>query len=232
MVNKRRKSDTVTSGTPRSGTLHPASYAYEIANRPMINPKRVEPANGISGRKLEFANLLWQGYSGARCYDMAYTSHNAPRKTVWLKALWLARDPQVKERMLQLETVELEGVMNEHERRKSLVLSTLEGIAVDSDMQPGPRVKALELLGKVRGTDLFDSKVDQPMANLSQEQVKQQLVERLASVGLTLSDVEAKPDATPRVVLALPKPDATDAEIVDDDTTCSSNEGTEPKPTD
>lgn len=78
------------------------------------------------------------------------------------------------------------AVKDQQDARRKLVLEGLEDVATDRGHTQ--RVKALELLGKVRGVDLFTSPDTKP-SDLTPDQVTQALLTKLRELGLDMKDV-------------------------------------------
>lgn len=175
----------------------------DLHSQVTIDPSKIEPEGYITPRQRLFADLAFSGMDAALAYDRAYNTKNMKRNEVWVSAIALLNDsPVIRLRLNQLSERLSVVMTDEHERRKSLVLTGLEAIAVDTSQPTPARVKSFELLGKVRGTDLFSDRVETVKGDLTAAQVAAQLGERLAKLGLTPEDL--KPKA--RAMLALPKP--------------------------
>lgn len=193
----------LVNGTPRRGFIDTSQI----------------PAVGLTEKQRVFADHVWRGLTASAAYDRAFNTQAMPRQHVWIGAMQLVRKPEITLRFNQLEQAVREGIVSEHERRKALVLAGLERIASDDSQQTGPRVKALELLGKVRGTDLFSDRVEQVQGHLSPDQVAAQLQERLAKLGLSVADLvrnDAGKASQAKPMLALPAPSVTTQQATDE----------------
>lgn len=182
---------------------------------PVIDPAKVKPIERMTARQRAFADAVFVGTPAAIAYDQAYNTGNMRRTTVWPNATkMLTGCPVIRTRLDQLRSVAGVMVSDEHEARRNLVLTRLEGIATSEATPAATQVKALELLGKVRGTDLFSDRVEQVKGDLTRDQVQQQLADRLAKLGLTEADLAAQAPSKVAKPLALPAP--TPSQLVQD----------------
>ena len=180
------------SGTPRQRTFGDALSI--LVPRPQ----------GVTERQARFADMVWAGLSLTAAYDEAYSTANMKRAVVWGRAHDAVRNPSVTVRSSQLRTWEWKMAQDEHEKRRKRVIAGLEARAEDPSVPASVQVKALELLGKVRGTDLFSERVEQIKGDLTAEQVEAQLRAKLTELGL-----ETAPQA-PATPLLLPAPRASE----------------------
>ena len=97
------------------------------------------------------------------------------------RALWCKC---VRNRLSQLWRVRCKMDLKTAENRRLFVLQGLTDLARDDSISPMARLKALELLGKVRGTDLFTDRVETVHQTMSEEQVRQALAEKLEALGI------------------------------------------------
>lgn len=164
---------------------------------PKLDPSTVEPCMSMTERMRRFADAVYSGMELSAAYDLAYRSEGMQRNAVWANAGSLLSHQAVTRRLQQLREAEEMGMSDEHDRRRSLVLSGLEEIAQDKAEPTPARVKALELLGKVRGTDLFSDRVETVKGDLTRDQVQAELAKVLA---------RHMAKAQPQAQLALPSP--------------------------
>lgn len=169
---------------PSSGT--PAGRAYYhnpvFASVPMINTSLIPPLIPTGPNELKFADAVWAGltpYIAFRdVYGLPDTTNSAYK---WInRKLW---SRAVRLRLHQLDKMACDMDTKTAENRRNFVLNGLTEMASDDSITPMARLKALELLGKVRGTDLFNDKVEHVVQNMSEEQVKAALAEKLAQLG-------------------------------------------------
>lgn len=182
--------------------LPPRGTMRDIIDRRVIrfaiDPATVAPTEPMPRRHRVFADLVWDGYPQAYAYRQAYDAKWHDPHTCEVHGDRLANLPTVAVRLTQLEMVARVVVKDQQEQRRKLVLDGLEDVATDRGHNQ--RVKALELLGKVRGVDLFTSPDTKPN-DLTPDQVTAQLLARLRELGLDMKDVtpgrmlEHKPEA-------------------------------------
>jgi len=167
----------------------------------MPDVNTIRPECPMSEKQRIMADCLFWGYDSATAYKVAY-GQNFTSMNAFYQASWeTAQRVETRLRINQLERIANTVVKDEAERRKALVISGLEDVALDR--AHSQRVKALELLGKMRGVDLFSERIEQVKGELTADQVEAQLRQRLEALGLTMSDV-AKPER--KAPLALPAP--------------------------
>lgn len=198
----------------RSGTGRRPRLFDELHSKPIINPVLIEPEVPLTKRRREFADLVWMGRTVSDAYDIAFSTQNCARKDVWLRALTALREEGVRQRFVQLDIVQGRMTMNEAEDRRNFVLRNLEQIVKDSANPANSKVRALELLGKVRGTDLFSERIETVKADLTDEQVHQALLDKLASIGLDITPKGDKQKPSP--LLISNGQDIEDAVIIED----------------
>lgn len=168
-------------GTPRSGDLDVPLFD----GIDPINTWLIEPDYPMTPRKREFADMVFHGVTPWLAY---LKSHGWPDKlpmeyrvrlvnrTLWCKC--------VRMRLTQLWRVRCKLDWKSAENRRLFVLQGLTDLASDDSISPMARLKALELLGKVRGTDLFTDRVETVHQSMTEEQVRQALAEKLEALGI------------------------------------------------
>lgn len=152
----------------------------------MVNPQLVAPSEPMPNRLRRFADAMWCGMPASYAYREAYDAKWHDPRVCEVHGVRLARLPTVAVRLTQLERAAMVAVKDQQDARRKLVLEGLEDVATDRGHTQ--RVKALELLGKVRGVDLFTSPDTKP-SDLTPDQVTQALLTKLRELGLDMKDV-------------------------------------------
>jgi hypothetical protein len=173
-------SKSLVKNQPLRGKLHNPI----LADVPILNTTLIPPLMPMGEKEIKFADMVWSGLTPYFAYretygipdslsrDMVNTSIN--------RVLWLRK---VRVRINQLDKIMCDMDNKSAENRRNFVLDGLTDLAQDTSISPMARLKALELLGKVRGTDLFSDKVEHSVTSMTEEQVKQALAEKLALLG-------------------------------------------------
>lgn len=171
---------TLSSGTPRRGKLNNPI----LSDIPLMNTTLIPPPIRMGEKEIRFADMVWAGLTPYIAYRDTYGWPN-----------WIDRDTlysQINERLWsrgtrlrihQLDKMACDMDTKTAENRRNFVLDGLTELASDDSISPMARLKALELLGKVRGTDLFSDRVEHVASQMSEEQVKAALAEKLAQLG-------------------------------------------------
>lgn len=173
-----------TSGTPRSGKFS-AAIDLPMKVTTNINPRLIEPDEPMTEKQLLFTELLFHGYTPWKAFSLAYgvtpTKGFTDRVNLVRRVLW---SKTIRNRMAQLQRAEVMADFDNVYNRRLFVLQGLTDLAQDLSISPMARLKALELLGKVRGTDLFTDRVETTHQSMTDEQVRAALSEKLAQLGL------------------------------------------------
>lgn len=182
---QKRTSSPSGSGTPRRGPRTSSSLDLPIPMTGSIDPRRVEPEEKLTAKQLLFTELIFHGYTPWKAYQKAYgfnpSSRHADRSLLVRRTMWSSK---VRNRMAQLAREEVLKDFDNAYNRRLYVLQGLTELAGDTSISPLARLKALELLGKVRGTDLFTDRVETISQGLTDEQVKEALSRKLAELGI------------------------------------------------
>lgn len=185
---------------PKQGVVRDMIDRWAIVSA--IDPRTIPPVLPMPRRMQAFADWLWYGAPAGAAYRVAYEAAWLSPMVGEVSGSRLAQRREVVLRLAQLEGVAAMSLKDQQNQRRKLVLDGLEEVALDRGHNQ--RVKALELLGKVRGVDLFTAP-DQPQTKLdalTPDQVSALLVERLRDLGLDMVDVtpgrliEAQPQKT------------------------------------
>ena len=129
----------------------------------------IRPDIPMSEKHRKFADLMFWGYDSATAHKVAFGFNYTTRNAQYVRAWEMAQRRETRLRINQLQKVANQVVKDEAERRKALVISGLEDVA--TDRAHNQRVKALELLGKLRGVDLFSERVETVKGDLTPERI-------------------------------------------------------------
>ena len=178
----------VAAYTPPAPPAGPVSRGYMhnplFRGVPMLNTTLIPPLVPMGDKELQFADMVWSGLTPYIAFLQVYGHTNKLEKMLHLdvnRKLWTR---SVRMRLHQLDKMACDMDTKNAENRRNFVLDGLTSLASDDSISPMARLKALELLGKVRGTDLFTDRVEQVTSSMSEEQVRQALAEKLAQLGV------------------------------------------------
>lgn len=172
------------SGTPEGpykGNVHNPIFR----GVPHVNTRLIPPPIPMDERTLRFADMVWSGLTPFIAYRDVYGWPEGSKMAWvydWVNSKLWSRPTRL--RLHQLDKMACDMDTKSAENRRNFVLDGLTNLASDESISAMARLKALELLGKVRGTDLFTDRVEQVTHNMSEEQVKQALAEKLAQLGM------------------------------------------------
>ena len=155
-----------------------------LANVPVLNTTLIEPLIPMREREIRFADMVWSGLTPYFAYKEVYgiPDHvGGPMIFASINRRLWSRSTRI--RINQLDKIMCDMDNKSAENRRNFVLDGLTSLASDESITAMARLKALELLGKVRGTDLFTDRVEQVAHSMSEEQVKAALAEKLAQLG-------------------------------------------------
>ena len=141
---------------------------------------------GLTAQQEMFCKLLFTGVTQSDAYRQAYHCENASPQTVQHMASRAAQLPKILARMNQLQARWEQRASLDALIRRDEIARGIAEIAFSPVAKETTRLKALELLGKIAGIDLFKHRdaganpdsVDQ----LSIEQIERKLGERLAQL--------------------------------------------------
>lgn len=172
------------SGTPegkkRRGSIHNPVFA----DVPVINTNLIPPLIPTGEKEIRFADMVWSGLTPYISYLHVYGKDTRTEAELYVRVNRQLWSRCVRLRLHQLDKMACDMDTKTAENRRNFVLDGLTSLASDESISAMARLKALELLGKVRGTDLFTDRVEQVTHNMSEEQVKQALAEKLAQLGM------------------------------------------------
>lgn len=156
-----------------------------LADVPILNTTLIPPLLPMEDKEIRFADMVWAGLTPYLAYREIYGIPEGMQSNMVFQTinrrLW-ARATRI--RINQLDKIMCDMDNKSAENRRNFVLDGLTSLASDESISAMARLKALELLGKVRGTDLFSDKVEHVVQSMSEEQVKAALAEKLAQLGV------------------------------------------------
>lgn len=137
----------------------------------------------VTPKQRRFAELMVEGHTGVAAYRRAYEVGTMSAKHIANEAWKLSRHPEVARIVKAGLAARERQVSYDAARIRELVVERL----IDESLtarQDGARVRALELLGKLNGVDLFRERPvkEDPLATLSVEELEQRLRERLTQL--------------------------------------------------
>lgn len=145
--------------------------------------KRASPRRQPDGRtnltskQEHFSQLIAEGKTQTQAYQQAYdtTGSNA---TASRRAHDLMMDQRIKERTEELRLMMQESYLHDVERLRLIALRAIVTIATTTNEKTSDRLRAAELLGKVRGVELFsaltqqDQRVNSPAMNELERRIR------------------------------------------------------------
>lgn len=170
------------SGTsPYKGSIHNPIFR----STPQVNTSLIPPPIPMGEKEIRFADMVWSGMTPYIAYRDVYGWPEGSKMSWvhdWINDKLWSRPTRL--RLHQLDRMACDMDVKSAENRRNFVLEGLTSLASDESISAMARLKALELLGKVRGTDLFSDRVEQVTHSMSEEQVKAALAEKLAQLGV------------------------------------------------
>lgn len=109
----------------------------------------------LTHKQETFARLIAKGETQSEAYRQAYSAENMKPESIWRKASEAGQHVAVSARIRELQAAQ--EIRQEHDAVsiRRIALETLLDMAQRTSIQPSVRVRAAELLGKVKGVDLF-----------------------------------------------------------------------------
>lgn len=174
----------IPSGTPEGQPSRASIHNPIFRDVPMINTTLIPPLIPTPEKETRFADMVWSGITPYYAYIQVYGHMDKLERLVHQQVNRKLWSRLVRLRLHQLDKMACDMDTKSAENRRNFVLDGLTSLAADESISAMARLKALELLGKVRGTDLFSDRVEQVTSAMSEEQVKQALAEKLAQLGV------------------------------------------------
>ena len=155
-------------GKAKTGPQSLSTAALALASglaRPLEPIAPLKPFGGLTAKQDTYAKLRANGLTKAEAYRQSYDCKDSLDSTIHVNAVKLESNDKVASRIAY--HLDLQDRLNQHDpmRLRVLVLDTLVSIAADRQQKASDRNRSAELLGKVRGVDLFkDANPDQTAA--------------------------------------------------------------------
>ena len=141
---------------------------------------------GLTAQQELFCKLLFTGVSRPDAYRQAYHCENASPQTVSQMALRAEQMPKVQARLRQLQARWEQRASLDALIRRDEIARGIAEIAFSATAKETTRLKALELLGKIAGIDLFkhrDASQDQDdLDAMSIDAIEAKLSARIAQL--------------------------------------------------
>ena len=114
----------------------------------------VGSAKTLTAKQKKFAEEVAKGSPKAKAYRTAYDTHSAPQVQA-TEASRLAKDPKIAS-MIEAQKLAIEAQKYTTPLHlRALTIHNLTQLALDPEVKPAQRLKALELLGKITEVALF-----------------------------------------------------------------------------
>ena len=111
-------------------------------------------AKTLTAKQKKFAEEVAKGSPKAKAYRSAYDTHSAPQVQA-TEASRLAKDPKIAS-MIEAQKLAIEAQKYTTPLHlRALTIHNLTIMALDQEVKPAQRLKALELLGKITEVALF-----------------------------------------------------------------------------
>jgi len=139
--------------------------------------------DGLTAKQEAFAQEVAKGSTLADAYRKAYNTEKMKPSSVWNNASQLMQRTQVAHRVEAIQQAMEQSSLHDTARLKRLVLERLHVEATNEDNSDASRVRSLELLGKT--VAMFSDRVEQVETSRSASEIEQELLNRLAELGVS-----------------------------------------------
>ena len=134
----------------------------------------------LTAKQAQFASLVAQGQHMSQAYRMSYAAEKMKESSIRVQAHKEAQKPHVAAAIQNLKDNHQPTERKLEALREDWVLERLQEEAIDESNRASSRVRALEILGKT--FNLFDANRREETEHRSPDEIKQELVERLAEI--------------------------------------------------
>lgn len=118
--------------------------------------QRTYSRDGLTPKQEEFAVAVANSLTLSDAYKKAYNAENMKAAHIYTAASQLMSNPKVARRVADLiEFKTQKSMMADVKRVRQHVFDRLMMESINEQSSPNARIKALELLGKIRGIDMF-----------------------------------------------------------------------------
>ena len=135
----------------------------------------------LTVKQTNFCRGIAKGLTYTEAYRQAYDCERMKESTIGASACRLAAQPHIIARLLDLEKTEERSAVHSAVWRRSFVLEGLAKEAVEGDTASS-RVRALELLGKSQGVDLFTDIKEHRVTTRTSDEIESELRERIGQL--------------------------------------------------
>ena len=139
--------------------------------------------DGLTAKQEAFAQEVAKGTTLADAYRSAYNTEKMKPSSVWNNASQLMNRTQVAHRVESIQRSIEEAQVHDSARLRRLVLERLHVEATNEANTDASRVRSLELLGKT--VAMFSDRVEQVETDRSSSEIEQELLNRLAELGVS-----------------------------------------------
>jgi len=155
-----------------------------------------DPFGGMTSKMAKFADLSFSGLSDIEAYRQSYDVSGMTPRSIATKAHEVAHHPLVTSKLRELQQAREAQSILISRLGKEYVLEGIMKIAERGD-KDSTKLRALELLGKTAGIDLFRETTRVEHVNRTPEDVERELKARLGEMMKTIegSARAAEPDS-------------------------------------
>ena len=172
-VKRRRNGMAVVAGKDGPRQAPPAPEDVLRADLPL---------QGLTPKQEQFAQILASGVSKSEAYRRVYdVGADTKATTIHRKAVQIAQNGKVVARLIQLTREQTRETTHSAARIRNQCIDTLLDTLV-GEATPANRLKAVELLGKIPGVDLFRETVLTQHEDRSPTQVAEELQKRVSEL--------------------------------------------------
>ena len=139
--------------------------------------------DGLTAKQEAFAQEVAKGSTLADAYRSAYDAERMKDSSVWTNASQLMSDTKVAQRVKAIQDAMEQSALHDQARLRRLVLERLHVEATKEENSDASRVRSLELLGKT--VAMFSDRVEQVESSRSASEIEQELINRLAELGVS-----------------------------------------------
>lgn len=145
--------------------------------------------HGLTSKQEQFCQQVALGATYVAAYHAAYDTSSTKPASVRVLASREADKPHINARINELLQYRYErSLLKDAERSRHFVFDALMDIAGDPNSTPSAKLKALELLGKVDGVDLFKERSEAEVTkHPASDDLLKELKEKLAAAAKQLN---------------------------------------------
>ena len=133
----------------------------------------------LTGKQLAYVQAVLKGMNQSDAYRAAYSAENMSSQAIWTEAGRLFRHPEVSRRIMAGRAAQERQAVHSGASLRLHIERGLFDLSQNADTDAA-RLRALELLGKSEKVGFFlDRSADVPAETLTEEQVLEQLEEKL-----------------------------------------------------